>query len=121
MTLESVIVSAMPEARDVGDDPVGDVGRQRLDLELAGDVLEHAALLDARAPPRRPRARAATVDWIFSSRRTLSRSRWTHVAPDRVALLVLDDHRLALAAVDLDVEQRVALGQHGAQRGGRRP
>ena len=48
LTLASVIVSAMPMPGDVGDDPVGDVGRQRLDRDLARDVLEHAALAHAR-------------------------------------------------------------------------
>ena len=32
---------------DVDDDAVGDLGRQRFDGDLAGDVLEHAAALDA--------------------------------------------------------------------------
>ena len=34
----------------------------------------------------------------------------------RVLLLVLDDHGLRLAAVDLEVEQRVPLGEHRAQQ-----
>ena len=37
------------------------------------------------------------------------------VPAHRVVLLVLDDHGLAAAAVDLEVEERVPLGQHGAQ------
>src|SRR4029453_100141 len=37
------------------------------------------------------------------------------VALDGVALLVLDDHRLTVTAVELHVEKRVALGQHSTQ------
>ena len=36
-----------PHLGHVRGDPVGDVGRQGLDRDLAGDVLEHAALLHA--------------------------------------------------------------------------
>ena len=38
-----------------------------------------------------------------------------HLPAHRVPVLVLDDHGLAAAAVDLDVEQRVPLGEHPAQ------
>ena len=65
-----------------------------------------------------PSSSSGTVDWIFSSSRTLRRSMWSTWPAHGVALLVLHDHGLALAAVDLDVEQRVALGQHGAQPAG---
>ena len=39
------------------------------------------------------------------------------LAPDRILLLLLHDHRLAVA-VDLEVEQRVSLGEHRAQAQG---
>ena len=65
-----------------------------------------------------PSISSATIDSIFSSRRTFSRSRCSTCSAHRVAVLVLDDHGLAVAAVDLDVEQRVALGEHPAQAAG---
>ena len=42
-----LIVSLMSICGDVDGDLLGDLRRQRLDGDLAGDVLEHAALADA--------------------------------------------------------------------------
>ncbi len=55
---ESWIVSLTSMVGDVDDDLLGDVGRQRFDGDLAGDVLEHAALLRRPGPPPRRRARS---------------------------------------------------------------
>ena len=46
-TSASVIVSLMSMRRHVVEDRLGDRVRQRLDVQLARDLLEHAALLDA--------------------------------------------------------------------------
>ena len=54
---------------DVDDDAVGDVGRQRFDGDLAGDVLEHAAGLDAGGVSA-PSSSIATSAWIASLRFT---------------------------------------------------
>ena len=53
VTADSVTVSLIVHVRDVVLDRLGDVARERLDVELARDLLEHAALDRRRAPPRR--------------------------------------------------------------------
>ena len=83
-------------------------------------MLEHAALLHAgRLLDALQLERDGGLDLLVEAD---SEQVEVHdVAAHGVALLVLDDHRLAAAAVDLDVEERMALGQHGAQAGARRP
>ena len=56
------------------DDRLGDLVRQRLDVDLAGDLVEHAALDDAGGVVGAGAARRTTVAWIATSRRTRSRS-----------------------------------------------
>ena len=94
--------------RDVEDDPVGDVGRQRFDGDLAGDVLEHAAGFDA----------GGVLDALELDRDLgLDRLVELHLlqvdvldaAADRVQLLLLDDDRDGFGALDLEVEERRAL------------
>ena len=99
--------------RDVEDDPVGDLGRQRFDGDLAGDVLEHAAGLDA----------GGVLDALELDRDLgLDRLVELHLlqvevldaAAHRVQLLLLDDDRDGFGALDLEVEERRALVQDRA-------
>ena len=106
--------------RDVGDDAIGDVGRQRFDRDLAGDVLEHAAAFDAGGG-----VGALELD------RDLGLDRLVEVhllqvdvleaAADRVQLLLLDDDRDGFAALDLEVEERGALADDRRAPRVRRP
>jgi hypothetical protein len=93
-----------------GDDPVGDVGRQRFHGDLAGDVLEHATALDAGSAfcaleldddlglDRLVEAHLLQVDVL-------------EVSAHRVVLLLLDDDRHRFAALDLQIEQGRAFGE----------
>ena len=77
-------------------------------------MLEHAALAHAgRVLDALDLERHHRLDLLVEAH--LQQVQVQHVPAHRVALLVLDDHGQALAAVDLDVEQRVALCQHPAQ------
>ena len=58
-----------------------------------------------------PSSSIATSDSIASSRRTSRQSRWMTSPRTRVVLLLLDHDRDGVGAIDLEVEQRVALGQ----------
>ena len=93
---------------DVDDDAVGDVGRQRFDRDLAGDVLEHAAVFDAGGV-----LGALELDRDLGLDRLvelhLLQVDVLEAAADRVQLLLLDDDRDGFAALDLEVEERVAL------------
>ena len=53
---------------DVEDELLGNLGRQRLDVHLAGDVLEDAALLDAGSLLDARRCSSGTIAWIATSR-----------------------------------------------------
>ncbi len=96
--------------RDVEDDPVGDLGRQRFDGDLAGDVLEHAAGLDARGV-----LDALELDRDIGLDRFvelhLLQVEVLDAAPHRVQLLLLDDYRDGFGALDLEIEERRALMQ----------
>ena len=88
---------------DVDRDEVGDVGGERLDVELVRDLLHHAALLDAGGllgaldvdGDRR-------LDLLVEAH--LEEVDVHDLAADRVELLVLDDHGAGLA-LDLQVDQ----------------
>jgi predicted unusual protein kinase regulating ubiquinone biosynthesis (AarF/ABC1/UbiB family) len=99
--------------RDVGDQPLGNLGRQRFDGGLAGDVLEHAALFDARR-----RLGALELDRDLGLDR-LVELHFLQVDVleqplDRVQLLLLDHDWYGFRTLDLEVEERLAAGQHGA-------
>jgi hypothetical protein len=77
-------------------------------------VLEHPALLDpGRVLDAFELEDDRRLDLLVEA--DLEEVNVAHDAANRIALLVLHDHRLAPAAVDLDVEQRVSLGEHRAQ------
>ena len=77
---------------DVDDDPLGDLGRQRLDGDLAGDVLEHAALLDAGGLLGALQLdRDLGLDLLVELH--LLQVEVLKVAADGVELLLLDDDR----------------------------
>ena len=96
--------------RDVDDDAVGDVGRQRFDGDLAGDVLEHAAAFDAGGD-----LGALELDRDLGLDRLvelhLLQVDVLEAAAHRVQLLLLDHDRDGFAAVDLEVEERGALAE----------
>ena len=95
---------------DVGGDRLGDLGRQRLDRELVGDVLEHAALLDAGgvvAAEQLDRDLGLDLDVELD----LLEVEVDELAADRVALLFLDHDRDRSRALDIDVDQRAAVKQ----------
>ena len=71
--------------RDVDDDVVGDVGRQRFDGDLAGDVLEHAAALDA-----------GRVVGAFELDRNLGLDRFVRSTCIQVEVLEAAAHRVVL-------------------------
>ena len=101
-------------ARDVVLDRVRDVARQRLDVDLARLLGEHAALDDA--------GRVVGAEQLEHDRGV---DRLVHVhaeevhvhdlAAHRMALEVLDQHRGGLAAVDADVEDRAGVRERVAQ------
>ena len=98
---------------DVGDQPLGDLGRQRFDGDLAGDVLEHAALFDSGrylGPLELDRDLGLDrlVELHFLQVDVLE------AAADRVQLLLLDHDRHRLRALELEVEERLATGEDGA-------
>ena len=103
---------------DVDDDPVGDLGRQRLDGDLAGYVLQDAALFDAgRALGALQLDRDLGLDRL--SEVHLLQVDVLEVAAHRVQLLLLDDDRNRSRSLDLEVEERVAVGEdrlHVARR-----
>ena len=106
--------------RDVDDDAVGDVGRQRFDGDLAGDVLEHAAAFDAGGV-----LGALELDRDLGLDRLveldLLQVDVLEAAADRVQLLLLDDDRDGFAALDLEVEERRALADDRRAPRVRRP
>ena len=92
---------------------LGDLGRQRFDGDLAGDVLEHAAALDAGGV-----LGALELDRDLGLDRLvelhLLQVDVLEAAADRVQLLLLDHDRDRFAALDLEVEERGALGDDRA-------
>jgi len=99
--------------RDVGDDPVGDLGRQRFDGDLAGDVLEHASAAHAgRGFGALELDRDLSLDRLVEL--DLLQVDVLEAAPHRVQLLLLDHDRDGFAAVDLEVEEGGALGEDRA-------
>ena len=102
---------------DVDGDLLGDLGRQRLDGDLAGDVLEHAAL---RTPGAWSAAleldRDLGLDLLVEA--DLEAVEVQDLTAHRVVLLLLDHDRDRLGAVDLEVEQRVALREQDAEVAG---
>jgi hypothetical protein len=101
-------------AGHVGGDPLGDARGQRLDVELARDVLHHAALLDARCVlDALELDRDGGVDLLVEA--DLEQVDVDDLVADRVVLLVLDDHRHRLAVADLDVDHGGAGDQRGTQ------
>jgi hypothetical protein len=102
------------EPGHVHDDRLGDVRRQRLDVELVRHVLEHAALLDAR---RLLGALEVDVDLGLDLlvEADLEQVDVEQLVADRMLLLVLDDHGAGLPA-DLEVDQGGAVDQHLAER-----
>ena len=110
----SVTVSPISHRGHVVLERVRDVGRQRLDGELARDLLEHAALLDAGS--------VVGADELEHDRRLdrlvepdAQQVDVHGVAGDRVAGQLLDDDRRAAGAVDAEVEHRAGVGQRLAQ------
>ena len=98
---------------DVDGDALGDRGRQRLDRDLAGDVLEHAALLDAgRLLGSEQLDRHVGLDLVVEL--DLLEVEVDQVAAHRVALLLLDHDRDRARSLDLEVEQRAAVDEHVA-------
>ena len=86
----------------------GDRGRQGLDRDLVGDVLEHAALLDAgRVLGPEHLDRHLGLDLLVEL--DLEQVEMDQQASHRVALLLLDHHRSGRGAVELDVDQRAAV------------
>ena len=99
---------------DVGRDALGDRGRQGLDRDLVGDVLEHAALLDAgRLLGPEQLDRHLGLDHLVEL--DLEQVEVDQRASHRVALLLLDHDRGGRGAVELDVDQRAAVGEHRAR------
>ena len=101
---------------DVGLDRLGDLHRQRLDVDRRRWLREHAALLDAGRV-------LGAVEMDVDGR--LDRDVESHflqvdvadVAADRVALVLLEDRRLRRRlAVDDDVEHRVQARRAGQRR-----
>ena len=85
----------------------GIVGRQRLDGDLAGDVLEHAALFDAgRLLGALELDRDVGLDRDVEL--DLEQVEVLEVAADRMALLLLD-HDRDRRAVEVEVEERGAV------------
>ena len=86
----------------------GNLGRQRFDGDLAGDVLEHAAGFDAGGG-----LDALELDRDLGLDRLvefhLLQVDVLEAAADRVQLLLLDHDRDGFAALDLEVEERGAL------------
>ena len=101
-------MSLISIAADVGDEAVRNVGRQRFDRDLAGDVLEHAAAFDAGGG-----VGALELDRDLGLDRLVEFHRLQvdvlEAAADRVQLLLLDHDRDGFAALDLEVEERRAL------------
>ena len=84
--------------------PLGDLGRQRFDGDLAGDVLEHAAPLDAgRVLGALQLDRDLGLDLLVEL--DLLQVDVLEAAAHRVQLLLLDDDRDGFAALDLEVEE----------------
>ena len=82
---------------DVGGDALGDLGRQRLDRDLVGDVLEHAALLDAgRLLGALELDRDLGLDLLVEL--DLEQVEVHEAAADRVALLLLDHDRASASS-----------------------
>ena len=109
-SLESWRVSLISIAETSSDDPVGDLGRQRFDGDLAGDVLEHAAGLDAgRVLGALELDRDLGLDRLVEL--DLLQVDVLEAAAHRVQLLLLDHDRDGLAALDLEVEERRALAR----------
>ena len=108
-------MSLISIAGDVDDDPVGNLGRQRLHRDLAGDVLHHAALLDPGSVLGALELdRDLGLDLLVEPH--LLEVEVLEAAPDGVSLLLLDHHRDRGRALDLEVEEGVALGDHVLRR-----
>ena len=95
-------------------DAVGDVGRQRLDVQLVGDVLQHAALLDAGRLLGALEVHVhLRLDLLVEA--DLEQVDVEQLVTNGVLVPVLHDHRARLAA-DLEVDQRGAVHQHMPER-----
>ena len=110
----SVTVSPISIVGDVVLDRVGDVAGQRLDGELARDLLEHAALLDA--------GRVLGADQLEhhggADRLVEADPQQVDVhrlAGDRMADELLDHDRRGCGAVDAQLEHRAGVGERVAQ------
>ena len=108
----SVAAASRCETSTVID--LGDVGRQRLDVQLVGLLADDAALGDAgrvlgavQVDAHRRLDLLAQVD--------LEQVEVHDLAADRVVLLVLDDHRADRRAADLEVDDGAAGDERGAQ------
>ena len=98
-------MSLISIAETSSDDAVGDLGRQRFDGDLAGDVLEHAAVLDAgRVVGALELDRDLGLDRLVEPH--LLQVEVLEAAADRVQLLLLDHDRDGFGALDLEVEER---------------
>ena len=77
-----------------------DLGRQGLDGDLAGDVLEHSALPNARGPfGALELDRHLGLDLLVEPH--LEAVEMDHLAANRMVLLLLDHHRDRLRAIEL--------------------
>jgi hypothetical protein len=96
-------------------DGVGNRGRQRLDVELAGHLLEDPALLDPRGLLRPVELEnGGGLDGPVQPH-----PQHVHVqeaAADRVALLLLDHHRRGPVAVERQLDHRPRVAERLAQR-----
>ena len=92
---------------------LGNLERERLDLDLAQRLREHAALLDAGSAVGADQVHGdGSGDRLVEP--DLVQVDVDDVAPDLVDLVVLEDRRVRGAgAVDLDVENRVQAGGAG--------
>ena len=112
-----MIVLADLHLADVVHDRLGDRGRQRLHVQLARDLLEHPAFLDAGRSSA-PVSSSGTTAWIALSRRTRSRSTCTVSPAHGVALGLLEHDRRGLCAVHAQIQHRARAGERQAQLAG---
>ena len=102
------------ERGDVVLERVRDVARQRLDRELARDLLEHAALLDpGRVLGADQLEHHGRLDRLVEA--DAQQIDVDGLAADGVADELLEDDRAAAGAVDPQVEDRAGVGQRLAQ------
>ena len=115
-----VSVSPMSMWDTFDHDPLGNVGRQRLDAHLARRLVEHAALLDAgRLLGALELDRHLGVDLLVEA--DLEEVDVHDLVAHRVVLAVLEDRGDGLLAADLHVEQGRAVHQQVAQLARARP